>query len=377
MPGEVLLFRLEATSSAPGFSLVRSEGDAGLNRGFANTLDHRGERLPGEAVNEVGSARIRWRWPVQLMVVRLTRWVGLILPLVSLIAQNNGARVRLAEDWQLDVPRWVRPGLPHPVVCPDGTLYLANTDGRIMSVTRQGRVSSDSYQTVFNKVTALACDAQGKLYIATPDFLGVVEQKSTGDYEVVSTSHMKISAFAIVAAGGDRIFLAGRRNGSPFPLHLITTGGRIIRSFGEIGQFMFDGGFLLWDVRCRCLLMAPQTLAEIQFFEGNGDDITVMALGPYQPMMPHWSGEWMDEVWGMALGPNSGIIIQGRSSLSPPVHAGFCLDFLDRNLNRLVSGLRVDYGILVGSDRNGGLYFLSNKRVTRARVTASESHVGR
>jgi hypothetical protein len=33
-------------------------GDAGLNRRFANALDHRGERLPGESVDEVGSARI-------------------------------------------------------------------------------------------------------------------------------------------------------------------------------------------------------------------------------------------------------------------------------------------------------------------------------
>src|SRR5882762_10125426 len=32
--------------------------DIGLNRGFTNTLNHRGERLPGKAVDEVGSARI-------------------------------------------------------------------------------------------------------------------------------------------------------------------------------------------------------------------------------------------------------------------------------------------------------------------------------
>src|SRR5713101_288429 len=33
-------------------------GHAGCNGRFANALDHRGERLPGEAVNQVGSARI-------------------------------------------------------------------------------------------------------------------------------------------------------------------------------------------------------------------------------------------------------------------------------------------------------------------------------
>src|SRR3979411_266634 len=33
-------------------------GDTGRNRGFANALDHRGERLPGKAVDEVGPARI-------------------------------------------------------------------------------------------------------------------------------------------------------------------------------------------------------------------------------------------------------------------------------------------------------------------------------
>ena len=295
----------------------------------------------------------------------------LILPVFLLIAHYCVAHVQLLEEWQVDVPLGAA-GLPHPVVCPNGTLYMVGQGGKITVVDRQGKVGSDSHQTVLKAATALACDAQGRLYVASPDFVAVVEPKSTGDYRVVSTGYAKISAYAIAAAEDGRIFVAGRRAGNGFPLHLMTTDGKMIRSFGEgspnsdPSPVLMDG-FLLWNARERRLLMAPRTMPEIQVYSGDGDEVSVKDLG-----VPQWEDEWIHELWGMAFGPSGRIVIQGLVRAWPPGPTGRFLNVLDRNLNRPRRGLRSPYGILVGSDRDGVLYFVSNRRVRRVRIVTLE-----
>ena len=200
----------------------------------------------------------------------------------------------------MDVPLGAA-GSPHPVVCPDGTLYMVGQGGKITVVDRQGKVGSDSHQTVLKAATALACDAQERLYVASPDFVAVVEPKSTGDYRVVSTGYVKISAYAIAAAEDGRIFVAGRRAGNGFPLHLMTTDGKMIRSFGEgspnsdPSPVLMDG-FLPWNASERRLLMAPRTMPEIQVYSGDGDEVSVKDLG-----LPQWDDEWIHELLGYGI----------------------------------------------------------------------------
>ena len=156
------------------------------------------------------------------------RW--LILPVFLLLAHNCAARFQLSEDFQRDLPPGMHLGLPHPVVCPDD---LVGQGGRVMVLDRQGRIASDTHQTILKSATALVCDTLGRLYVASPNFIAVVEPTSAGDYRVVSRGYAKIFAYAMVAADNGRLFVAGRRAGNGLPIHTITTDGKTIRSFGE------------------------------------------------------------------------------------------------------------------------------------------------
>jgi len=235
-------------------------------------------------------------------------------------------------------------------------------------VNRQGRISSDSPQTVLKAATALACDALGRLYVVSPDFVAVVEPRSAGDYQVLSIGYVKISAYAVVGADDGRIFVAGRLAGNGFPLHCVTTHGVILRSFGEgapnsAPDPMLMDGFLLWDAARKRVLMVPRNLPELQVYDRNGDDVDVKGLGA-----PQWDDDWFVRVWGVAWHPDGRIVIQGRMLSWPPGPTGVFLNVLDRNLNRATKGLHSPYGILVGSDRNGLLYFVSDKHVRCVRL---------
>jgi len=113
--------------------------------------------------------------------------------------------------------------------------------------------------------------------------------------------------------------------------------------------------------------MAPRTMPEIQVYKSGGDEVYVKRLGT-----PQWDDEWIDQVWGMAFGPKGTIVIQGLIRGWPPVPTGVFLNVLDCNLHRPMRGVQSPHGILVGSDKSGALYFVSDRRVRRVRIVIPE-----
>src|SRR5207248_693107 len=143
----------------------------------------------------------------------------------------------------------------------------------------------------FTQTRALSCSPDGKLYVAGHNSEDAFDQLLILDpeagYKLLSRSRTEVSILSI-AAGPDRLFVAGFREGSPFPLHLLTPQGGLIRSFGESGgkqvNPVLTRGFLLWNRQNARLLFLPQRLAEIQVYDSAGNPVRVKGLGPNQPL---------------------------------------------------------------------------------------------
>ena len=275
---------------------------------------------------------------------------------------------RIVEDWRLAVVQ-VGSGTPVSAVCPDGTLFLASRDGTVTAVDRQGRIVFLRRSTGFRTLDALACDAGNALYMAagappTGESLAVLKRGPMG-YQTAVVGYLGIAALSMAVVGQNRLSVAGYGARNNFPLHLFTSTGKPIRSFGEDGGPAQDPvlarGILLWHEHTGRLLFLPRKLAEIQIYDGSGNRIEVKGLGPLGPAAWPWESDEIDEIYGAALLPRGALLIQGLTS-----SARVSLRFLDGDFNPVGSEERNDLGRIAGADTGGGLYFLHGNYAIRA-----------
>ncbi|HVN06672.1 MAG TPA: hypothetical protein VMT86_19770 [Bryobacteraceae bacterium] len=175
---------------------------------------------------------------------------------------------------------------------------------------------------------------------------------------------MRATAIAVIHRGV--IAVAGYSKNGSCPLHLVSSAGRLIRSFGECGGAGATGselanGFLLWREREQRLLFVPRKMAEIQIYAADGTPIAVRGLGPIRPASAQWEEEDpLSEIRGVAFLPAGHIVVQspdrGLLLFSPDVTA-------------LGPAIGTNLGTLIGADDRGGLYFLRPDRIGREHLS--------
>jgi hypothetical protein len=301
------------------------------------------------------------------MVRSVPRW----LVLLSAVAAGALARgdSRIVEDWRLAVLQ-AGSGTPVSAVCPDGTLFLGSRDGVMTAVDRHGRIVFLRQSTRFQTIDALACDASNALYMAagsppTGESLAVLKRGPMG-YQTAVVAYFRGAVFSMAAVGQNRLAVAGYGGRNDFPLHLFTSAGRPLRSFGEDAGPAQDPalarGVLLWREQTGRLLFLPRKLPEIQIYDGDGNQIAVKGLGPFGPGAGPSDFDEIDEIYGAAWLPRGALLIQGFS------RGRVSQRFQDEDFNPADSEEPNDLGRIAGSDAGGGLYFLYRNYVIRARA---------
>ena len=288
---------------------------------------------------------------------------------LTLLAYDD-VNLRLKYDWAVSLPASFVPGNYLSAVCPNGDLYTASKDGRIISIDREGHISARSGRLEF-ALRTIACSPVGNLYIAgeTPDHTDhLLVFGPAPDYRLLFSSRLNISVLSM-AVGQDRIFVAGFLQNSTFPLHVMSLHGNIQRSFGESGGARADpvlaDGYLLWDTENLRLLFAPRKLPEVQVYDAEGTQLQVKGLGPNQPASVQWRKS-APETTGIGLLRAGAILIESATESAQGRH--LLLNLLDGKLQPIAKVNIEEPQLLAGGDQKYGIYFVTSHRIVHAQV---------
>src|SRR5262249_32081161 len=133
----------------------------------------------------------------------------------------------LIDRWQVNFGRGQDRATYRTAVCPDGTFYLSDNFGRVAVIDAKGKVTSRQIRKEFGGGPALACDAESRLFIASPREIVIMRAG-------VMVSRMQTDVFitALAPAANGSIYASGTRRNNTLPLHLIDKEGRAVNSFG-------------------------------------------------------------------------------------------------------------------------------------------------
>jgi len=296
----------------------------------------------------------------------------LLFTLAFCTVQHAETVVRLVPDWQVKLN--LGSGVLYAAVCPDGSVYAVSRSGEVNLVSRQGEAGGSWGRGIFRIVDAVACASDGKLYVTGRNSSGAMDSlaivSNTGRfYRSPRVTDLGVRITSIAVLDRDNIAVAGDRTGSSFPLHLMSRTGRLIRSFGEgDGAGTVDpeltNGFLLWSEHRRQLFFVPRHLPEVQIYASDGTPVAVRGFGTNRPAAAQFGQQGsLDEIRGAAILPTGHILVQASVR---------SLMLLSPDVSGEHFEMWTDLGLLAGSDRYGGIYFVERDRIGRAHV---QSHL--
>ena len=282
--------------------------------------------------------------------------------LLSLPLSAADAAYSLVERWQVNFGRGQERATYLTAGCPDGTFYLADSYGRVAVIDAKGKVRSRQIRPEYASASALACDADSRLFIANSREI-VIIKKGT----IVSRMPVTVNITAMAPAAGGSIYAAGRARANTLPLHLIDSEGAVVKSFGIQSADPFNRFYprsnssLVWQETLGRLLYIPKTEGfAIQAYRADGESIGV--FGKQAPhILPVRVAENSEPALGQAVGaaalPHNQIAIQREvTQWSWRGFASRVLEIYDARLRR-IGVAPSDVRNLAGSTPDGDLFF--------------------
>ncbi len=264
--------------------------------------------------------------------------------------------------WKADLGAAERRAVHRTAVCSDGTTFLVDSGGRVVTVSPDGEVVSDHDVLFPGGFFAATCGGDGALVVATHDGPRTrLTAFRRGARLPLWTRPVREGAFqlgpvhAIAAADPDTfVLLVGERTGG-VRLASVTAEGDVrwltplVRTEAEaVGA----AGSVVWDpVRRRTVYVAASEYV-IHLHDASGRLVDRVDLGR---RLGTGRGE---RAYGTARLPDGGLAVQimADSAARRPDSLGPRLEVLDSDLKpaRIVGG---GFGPLIGADGQGALYF--------------------
>ena len=215
-------------------------------------------------------------------------------------------------------------------------------------------------------VQAITVDESGRIYAALAD--GIVILDWTPPTPPFGSKMIDERMFpAAIAAGGGRIYLAGRIPGSRLPLHVLSPEGRLLRSFGDdpgpFDLYRQPRGNLLWDPALRRVVFLPFLLNEIQVYDETGKLVDSRTSHWFRPVQ---AGDAMGTIpFAATVLPGGDLAIQRASETS----GRRVIEILDADLRTLCEVPEPGLGRLVAASPALEIFFVRNDGISRARLT--------
>lgn len=232
-----------------------------------------------------------------------------LLALLAAAALIASAETHLTAEWMVDIARPDRSVNYQAAVCPDGWLYLTNGEGQVVALSPGGELSApQSGLAGFLRASTVACGPNGLMAVAGGGGFDTYRRDWMQGLTRILRGPpvLRISRMAIASDG--RVFATGFNGPNSTPLHLLSSQGMLLHSFGEAPSiFIFpppvDAGFPLWAGSEDQLIFVSRNPYEVRLYDLEGTLIRSIAPDgiPAVPIWPVAAGERrVDQVVGVA-----------------------------------------------------------------------------
>lgn len=274
-------------------------------------------------------------------------------------------------------------GIYRVTTCPNGVSVITHSGGSAMGISADGVILFHrTGMREISGVTACACDAENRLWLAGDGKVQRYEFTPSGDFKLLQALDVGGSANRILIAGNQLYLLGFAKLGARhvFLRRFILPGGAPLDPievdlplwFGrKVNQLLLNGPLLLAGER---VVYAPANPFEFWIFDRDGRRLEIK-----RPGLAHFSNVDLDALrqaaplrWSMvdrafhALSlPDGSIVVQlmkGNDGSKPESTApNNWLAVFDGNLNLVADLIPADElglaALMVGADASGDLYF--------------------
>jgi len=299
--------------------------------------------------------------------------VTLLKGLLCLLSVAAGSQrgIKFQRDWHLHVLPQKPNEVLLPTVCPNGTLYLASSSGRLVAISSNGQLLFDKH---ISQTRSLTCSGTGDLYLTSLNQLLIMQPSGSGELKLISKMALSFDTWSIAVANRRNIVVSGFNPSNGFPLHVLNERGRVIRSFGEgrasPDQFYSQSaqGPLLWDLITKRILFMPHLIPEVQLYNLQGDSLAIKTLGSLFKTISNRSFRLFanlseqvsaERIQAASFLPKGDLLVQVQRR-SPSGSLDQYLSIFDSNVDPVGVSIKSMYGLLAGVDANGHVFFLSD-----------------
>jgi hypothetical protein len=265
-------------------------------------------------------------------------------------------------------------------VCPDGTVHVTVHDvGLLTTISPAGEIVSSASHPELEGVVSLACDAHGTLYAGTmkgglldirTDRVGAptITSLPNGNSLIRSMASTE-SDVGLVALSLGEIPVLNRRG---MAIHAFRPGTMPVRDLAADALGRVDDvhpptdGTLLWDARRRQIIVVPRSRYELLAFSTDGTlrSRTVVGGTAFRSrdsfdldQTPIGGYAVPDQVIAAAMLPDGRLVVEFTEH-PPDAPSRTVLHLLNGPEGSVLSALPVAWGVVVGADATGALYWL-------------------
>jgi hypothetical protein len=208
----------------------------------------------------------------------LSLWAALGEPIVGQPLESRTIpSFRVVQIWQADLGGTEGGRSYRLAVCPDGTAFLTDGNGRLTTIDARGTVLREEVHEPLVAARATSCDAESFLAVRRDRLVRI----SRGSGARVSEAYLPISPAGIAVGGGGTIWVLGgsRETGPNAVVHRVAASGAILSSLTGLPDGRTStrllGGSLVWQPKQQRLLVVPKAAYEFHVFSATGGHVTI------------------------------------------------------------------------------------------------------
>ncbi len=284
------------------------------------------------------------------------------------------------KEWETDLGPMER-RIYRLTVCPDGTSYLTDAAERLAAVGPDGRIAYDTAVPALRDVTALACDST-RLFVGGR---GIIALRRDQLPEITGATSVLSAIVVSDMTVGDEgtLLVAGSREGDGARLHRISLDTKAVRPYatedvqpGASSARIATGDSVLWDPVARNIIHVPSWPPDqFRIYENDGR-LKAVHQGEHGTPGETPGSTIIRRAARLADGRIIALV-RTRSRAQNIVHESGYYEVLGSDLVP-VGRVEGGFGIIQGTDANGGVYFSNitpaGTRIVRARLVRKAGH---